>query len=82
MISDGNIFDMSLMGHARHFDGLPMTSGLPPGSGHCHGRSACLKVPKGDEWKSRQLRVLTLRAEAAGRRYQKCRNDGKRYCDG
>jgi hypothetical protein len=25
------------MGHSRHFDGLPMTSDLPPGSGHRHG---------------------------------------------
>jgi hypothetical protein len=44
--------------------------------------SAYLKVPKGDEMEEPPTEGLILRTEAAGRRYQKCRNDGKRYCDG
>jgi hypothetical protein len=44
--------------------------------------SAYLKVPKGDEMEEPPTEGLISRTEAAGRRYQKCRNDGKRYCDG
>jgi hypothetical protein len=30
-------------GHSRHFDRAPLTSDLPPISGHSQGHSACLK---------------------------------------
>jgi len=41
------------------------------------------KVPQGDEMEEPPTEGAYLKGpKLRGRRYQKCRNDGKRYCDG
>jgi hypothetical protein len=40
--------DMSAKGHSRHFDGLPMTSGLPPETDIVTAGRHVSKVPIGD----------------------------------